>query len=624
MRKFSKLIAMLLIVLMIATMAVSCKRDSGEDIDDGISSGDNSAGTDGNEGGDSNDDNGASTGDGSTNTDGGNSSNGSGSSNKNPTNNTVKNEETNTVEGPNGAIVETNKDQVVDSEGVIQGAVTNEQGFIRDEEQGQEKSERRATEESKYDFDKNPLINRDRAENKQAMPSFKIDDTGFVADKTTIKDLKGKTLVFYTGDNFAAWSYRNEKGETVDEWKWFDGLKKELGLNIKKTVSGHTKATESALKDMNAGKQLDVLYSSHVTYPSSLCISRSITSLISINNIGSSPGVCKTTMDICKWGDSYRVIAPIGVVDVLWYNKTLVQELGKSDPHYLWEQDKWDWDAYSKFMHSLPEKHNGKELIAMVHWPANTSYVWPSTTGTSHIYIDANAKAPTLVNNWSADTTMRAWQFITGVANEINYKGGLEETPGNEPAHNGLYEGTTVMSGTMYTQVYRDTDYSKTVRIDWVPYPKEKARTFSQMQAAIDEKFKNSKVKPAASHDGIAQFCGFAMLLPKKTAKEANVGPALKFMELWATRFTEAYFDNLSVFEYHRFNYKERKQYFDFVTQNVVFGLAMGDFVGCDIKTETKFFACFSGDPAFNVQQEATKGANLVSSFVVESLKYGQ
>jgi hypothetical protein len=310
---------------------------------------------------------------------------------------------------------------------------------------------------------------------------------------------------------------------------------------------------------------------------------------------------------------------------VLWYNKTLTQELQLSDPHVLWERDQWNWDSFSKFMHSIPAKTpDGNILVAMVHWPANTSYVWPSTTGTSHIYIDANAKAPTLVNNWSADTTMRAWQFITGVANDINYKGGNEETAGNEPAHNGLYEGTTIMSGTMYTQVYRNTEYSKSVRIDWVPYPMEKAKTFAEKEAEIAQKYANSAVKPAASHDGIAQFCGFAMLLPKKTVKENNVGPALKFMELWATRFTEAYFDNLSVFEYHRFNYKERKQYFDFVTQNVVFGLAMGDFVGCDIRSETKFFACFNGDPAYNVQTEATKGANLVSSFVVSSLKYGQ
>ena len=618
MKKISKYLAMLLIILMFATQVASCKKDPDELDENGDATGQTStdAGTDGSDGSDGSQD-------------GAQQSSNPGDKDSKPGDkdgkvDVIVDDKTGIKEDKDGNIIAIDKYDY-DDNGVITQKIESVQDFIPDDEQGQEKSERRATEASKYDFDKNPLINRDRAENKKLMPSFPIDDTGFVADKTTIKDLKGKTLVFYTSDTFAAWSFRNEKGETVDEWKWFDSLKKELGLQIKKTVSGHTKSTESALKDMNAGKQLDIVYSSHVTYPSSLCISRSITSLININSIGSSPGVCKTTMDICKWGDSYRVIAPIGVVDVLWYNKTLTQELQLSDPHVLWENDKWDWAAFKKYMMSAPKKTpNGKELTAMVHWPANTSYIWPSTTGTPHIYIDANAKVPTLVNNWSADSTMRAWQFITGVANEINYKGGVEDTPGSEPAHNGLYEGTTLMSGTMYTQVYRNTEYSKTVRIDWVPYPKEKARTFSQMKQAMEEKYKGSNIKPSVSHDGIAQFCGFGMLLPKKTVKENNVGPALKFMELWATRFTEAYFDNLSVFEYHRFNYKERKQYFDFVTQNVVFGLAMGDYVGCDLRTETKFFGCFTGNPEFNVQTEATKGANLVSAFVVDSLKYGQ
>ena len=385
-------------------------------------------------------------------------------------------------------------------------------------------------------------------------------------------------------------------------------------------------AIEKPLKDMNAGKQCDIIYSSHVTYPSSLCVSRSITDLISVNNIGSSPGVCKTTMDICKWGNSLRVIAPIGVVDVLWYNATLAQELGLSDPHTMWEADKWDWAAYKAFQKSIPEKTaDGKTLTAMVHWPGNTSYIWPSTTGTTHIAIAADAPAPSLINNWDAPSTMRAWEFITGVANETNYAGpGNEDSPGQQKEHNGLYEGTTIMSGTMFTQIYRDTEYSKHVQINWVPYPMENARTYEQMKEAINQKYANSEVKPAASHDGIAQFCGFAMLLPKTTVKKDNVDIALKFMELWATRFTETYFDNLNVFEYYNFNYLQRKQYFDFVTQNVVFGLAMNDFRGSDFLTTTKFYSCFKGDPTYNIKTEATKGSNLVHSYLIDSLKYGQ
>ena len=177
-----------------------------------------------------------------------------------------------------------------------------------------------------------------------------------------------------------------------------------------------------------------------------------------------------------------------------------------------------------------------------------------------------------------------------------------ETTPGNQKEHLGLYNGTTIMSATMYTQVYRDTEYSKKVQINWVPYPKSDNENGKE----------------------ICQYYGFGMMLPKKTSKPDNVNIALKFMELWATRFTETIFDNLNTFEYYNFNYKQRKQYFDFVTKNVVFALAMNDFTGSTLSSDTNFFKCFTGDPAYNVRTEATKGANIVQNYIKESMKFGQ
>ena len=623
MKKFSRITAVLLIVLMLATMAVSCKKE--DDLDDVINNGAVSGEGTGDEGSAANSGGTSNTGTSGGTSGGTNTGTSGGTSGGTSSGETVKNEGGNATTDENNSVLTTGDDQTVNEDFHIETVVTNNNGFIPDEEQGLEKSERRATEASKYNFDENPLINRDRQHNQDVLPSFNIDDTGFVRNGTKLSDLKGKTLMFYTSDTFAAWSYRDKKGNTIDEWAWFKQLKDEIGLSIKTTVSGHVQTTENCLKDMNAGKQMDIVYSSHVTYPASLCISRSITELININSIGSSPGVCKRTMDICKWGNTLRVVAPIGVVDVLWYNQTLTQELGLSDPHKMWEADAWDWAAYSKFMYSIPAKtQDGKELTANVHWSGNASYVWPSTTGEPYIYINADAEAPSLINNWDAASTMRCWEFITDIHNNINYAGpGSEDSAGQQAQHNGLYEGTTVMSGTMYTQVYRDTEYSKHVQINWVPYPMEKCKTLAEMENILNEKYGANGVKPAVTHDGSAQFCGFAMLLPKKTVKENNVDIALKFMELWATRFTETYFDNLNVFEYYNFNYLQRKQYFDFVTQNVTFGLAMNGWRGGTIDF-TDMDKCFRGDPAYNVKTEATKISNAVSNFIVESLKYGQ
>ena len=602
MKKISKILALFLVLLMVASLGASCKKKT----DDG------GAAVDVGENGEVLDENGNvienpnsdDTGSGG-NTSGGGGGTTSGGSDDGK-GGTGGGEDKNKGQAGGSVGSSTNK-YTVNEDGVINEVVTNDNEVIPDDEQGQAKSERIATEQSKYDFDRNPLINNDRLTNKEMMPSFAIDDTAFVRSGTKLADLKGKTVVFFTADNFAAWSYRNNKGETIDEWTWFKLLKSEWGLNVKYTVNQHAQSTNNALAAMNAGKQLDIVYSNHVVFPMSISISRTITDFVNINNLGSSPGVCKRTMDLCQWGGSLRLISPIGCVDVLWYNQTMAQELGLPDPHIQWENGKWNWDTFKNFLVSAPKTTKaGKNLTAFVQWPHNASYIWPSTNGCVYIEIDTENRSPSLINRWNDPKTLAAWEFITGVSNSIAFgsNNSADYTGENDlkSVHLGLYEGTTLMSATMYTQVYRDTEYSKNVQINWVPYPKSTTGTGQE----------------------ICQYYGFGMMLPKKTIKEDNVPIALKFAELWATRFTEAIFDNLQVFEYYSLNYKQRKQYFDFVVNNEVFGLAMNDFAGSTVGTDTSFFKCFSGDPSYNVKTEATKASNLVTQYIKECMSFGK
>lgn len=602
MKKISKILALFLVLLMVASLGASCKKKT----DDG------GAAVDVGENGEVLDENGNvienpnsdDTGSGGNTSGGGGGTTSGGSDDGKGGTGGGEDKDKGQAGGSVGS--STNK-YTVNEDGVINEVVTNDNEVIPDDEQGQEKSERIATEQSKYDFDRNPLINNDRLTNKEMMPSFAIDDTAFVRSGTKLADLKGKTVVFFTADNFAAWSYRNNKGETIDEWTWFKLLKSEWGLNVKYTVNQHAQSTNNALAAMNAGKQLDIVYSNHVVFPMSISISRTITDFVNINNLGSSPGVCKRTMDLCQWGGSLRLISPIGCVDVLWYNQTMAQELGLPDPHIQWENGKWNWDTFKNFLVSAPKTTKaGKNLTAFVQWPHNASYIWPSTNGCVYIEIDTENRSPSLINRWNDPKTLAAWEFIAGVSNSIAFgsNNSADYTGENDlkSVHLGLYEGTTLMSATMYTQVYRDTEYSKNVQINWVPYPKSTTGTGQE----------------------ICQYYGFGMMLPKKTIKEDNVPIALKFAELWATRFTEAIFDNLQVFEYYSLNYKQRKQYFDFVVNNEVFGLAMNDFAGSTVGTDTSFFKCFSGDPSYNVKTEATKASNLVTQYIKECMSFGK
>jgi len=608
MKKLSRLLAIFLILLMLGTMSVSCKKkDDGEDEavvdteneDNTENSGDSTDDTD-------DKDDGANKNDKNDKDDKDKPVNDTSSQNKTEQEKqdaieqgTQKGEGHGTwVEDEDGNILQTG-DHETDDEDRIIGAVTNDNGFIPDEEQGLEKSDRFATEQSKYNFDQNPLINRDRKVNREALPSFDINDTGFVRAGTKISDLKGKKLEFFTADTFAAWSYRNTKGETIDEWQWFKDLKDEIGLSIKYTMKQHDASINAVLQYMNAGKQCDVIYSNHaILCPQALCISKSITSLVNINNLGSSPGVCKTTMDLCKWGNTLRLIAPIGVVDMLWYNQTLNQELGLSDPHIMWEKGKWNWDSFKKYMLSIPKTtKDGNELVAWTCFATNIYYTWDTTNGKATTQIVPDAKVPTVQNNWTDPQVLAAWEFIAGVNSQVNYKqGGDNGGLGIVQEHMNLYLGTTLMSATMYTQVYRDTEYSKHIQINWVPFPKANTETGQET----------------------CQYYGFGMLVPRKTAKPDNENAAIKFMELWATRFTETYFDNLNTFEYYNFNYKQRKQYFDFVTKHVVYSPAIAG-----SHQYGNMLAALRGNAAYNVKTEATKYANEMAKDLAEQMKYG-
>ena len=208
---------------------------------------------------------------------------------------------------------------------------------------------------------------------------------------------------------------------------------------------------------------------------------------------------------------------------------------------------------------------------------------------------------PAIINNWDSPHTIEAWEFIADVSNSVNFGRNYDSYKVNvSPAHYGLYEGTTLMTATMYPQSYNNNWYAKNIQINWVPYPKS----------------------TNAGGQEICQYYGLGMALPKVTTNESNVKIALKFMELWATRYTEALFDNLNTFEYYNFNYKQRKQYFDFVTKNVVFGISMNDFDKNAVR-ETNFFECFLGENLYNVRTEAAIASKYVYDYIIESMEFG-
>ena len=447
----------------------------------------------------------------------------------------------------------------------------------------------------KYDMANNPLVAQTKKLNYGTEVSYDIDTTGFVKNNIKLKDLKGKTLTLITAIMYNTFQYKNEKGEYVGEWKWWESLKGTYGLNVKYIKSRFDKSVSQSLTYMNAGKALDVIPTHVGGFPKFLCLSQPLDPYINIQNIGNSPGVDNMTLEETKWGGKYRCISAIGAVNVIWYNQTLVEQFGLKDPHKTWQEGNWNWNTWEQFITSVPATTpDGKALTAYQQCTSDIPYSWGLTNGIHHIKIDTESKTPNLINNWLDPKTIAAWEFISGVIKSVKYGGGISE----------VYHGTNMMADTVnLMNRWDDVEYTKGKTFNWVPFP---------------------KAATATGRD-IAFNYGYTMMLPKKMKNQSNAPYAVKFMELWANRFTEAIFDYFEMTNCLHFTYAQKKEYFEFVVKNTYFGIQMNEWdmvTGDNATQKNQWFKAFN-NAQFNITTETQAMKNVVEQALKDCLAYG-
>ncbi len=454
-------------------------------------------------------------------------------------------------------------------------------------------------ETKKYDADSNPLVAEKKPLNTGVEPGFDLDTTGFVKNGIKLKDLKGKSLTLITAIMYDTFQYKDDKGKQVGEWEWWDALKSKYGLQIKYIKSRFDKSPQQILTYMNAGKALDVIPTHVGGFPRMLNLSQPLDPYVNMQNLGNSPGVDIQCLEDTKWGGTYRCISPIGAVNVLWYNQSLVEEFNLQDPHTLYQQDKWNWDTFASFLRSVPKTTSaGKKLYAYFICSGDSYYAYALTNGTQPIEIDTKSSTPNLINNWTDDRVLASYTMFESVLESIQHGGSWSSMFTN---------GDVMMGDTLNLMNDYDNSeeelYCHTHKYNWVPYPK--ATTSNGRYACFNY--------------------GYTMMLPRKMKNQSNAPYAVKFMELWATRFTEAIFDYQASTSYLNFDYAARKEYFEFVTQHTYFGVQQGywDIVSEDArKAQSSFFSAVY-DPSKSQVTEATKIANYAQQVVEALLKYG-
>ena len=371
-KKFCKIIAVIMAVLMLVTMATACKNSGDDEFDDVFSPGGDTVQGENNQtnqGGEDNTDDPSDSPSGDDKTPDGSDQgdktpSGGTQGDKNPTSGDDK------KPGNDGEPTQKPADQ--------QEANDNYEASM------------------KFNMDNNPLVFEGKKPNTGFEISFDIDKTGFVKNNIKVADLKGKTLNLITGVRYGVFEFKNDKGEYMSEWDWFDACKKTYGINIKYTKSRFDVADQQALTFMNAGKALDIIGTHVGGFPTYLNLSRPLDPYINIQNKGNSPGVCEMTLEQSKWGGTYRCISAIGAVNVLWYNQTLVEQFNLPDPHQLWKEDKWTWETYESFMKAVPKTTpEGKNLYSFHQCDGDIWYSWALTNGVNPLEVDTKSSTPT-------------------------------------------------------------------------------------------------------------------------------------------------------------------------------------------------------------------------------------
>ena len=567
MNRFCKIIAVVLAVLMLATMATACKKSDVDELDGIVSGGDFSGGGSTDTDGDGVADGGSTDTDGDGVADGGSNSGGNNSGGNNSG-------------GNNGG---------GNSGGGNNGGGSDAPGSQQEVEDNYDATK-------KYDMANNPLVAETKKINYGVEPSFDLDTTGFVKNNIKIADLKGRTLTLITAIMYATFQYKNEKGEYAGEWEWFDSLKDTYGLNLKYIKSRFDKSVQQSLTYMTAGKALDMIPTHVGGFPKFLNLSQPLDPYINIQNLGNSPGVDEMTLEETKWGGTYRCISPIGAVNVLWYNESLVEQLGLTDPHKTWQNGDWNWNTFEAFVKSVPSTTpDGKQLYAYLQCTSDMMYSWPLTNGLAPIQIDTKSSTPNLLNNWLDDRTLASWEFITNVVKSVKLGSSYDK----------MYsEGTLMMSDAVnLMNTWDNYEYAKAHKFNWVPFP---AATTSTGRC-------------------IAFNYGYTMMLPKVMKTQSNAPYAVKFMELWANRFTEAIFDYFETTTCIGMNYADKKEYFEFVVQNTYFGVQMNEWdmvTGDNAKQKDQWFKALT-NPQFNITTESHAMKNVVEQAIKDCLAYG-
>ena len=229
---------------------------------------------------------------------------------------------------------------------LIQNQGAAEQPEIEEEETPEEQPEETPEEETEeppqaeQPVQAVPLSHPFAGEDYQ--PSQTVEGTlnlsGLTKNDDAESALKDRTISLYTAADQAVFSYVNQKGKTISEWDWMKELAEDYGFTLKLTVKKAEVSLKAQRVALYAGKKLSLLQFGEKDLAAAMTLAQSAEDYL--DNTADTDGVSKAVLA----QSNYTIFAPKGMVNSLWYNKSLMPQ--ETNPNALAKENKWTIDAY--------------------------------------------------------------------------------------------------------------------------------------------------------------------------------------------------------------------------------------------------------------------------------------
>lgn len=220
-----------------------------------------------------------------------------------------------------------------------------------------------------------------------------------------IENEKGKSVTFYTW-----WELKPQEKQVVKDFS----QKYKISVNLEYT--SYEEYTSKVTAAISSGQGPDVVALLERNYLN--IIKSGLVQPLSKGkfDLKNDKKLDLQVMDAFKWNNQYYGINIANNMTfgryVIYYNKTMFQNMGVTDPGTLYKNGKWNWDTFADCAKKMTRRVNGKTIYGYTGLDT-TIAGWLLSAGGDYVSIDGSKNK--ITNNLLNDKVLKTYNFISGL-----------------------------------------------------------------------------------------------------------------------------------------------------------------------------------------------------------------